>query len=332
MARSFVWGFGVLLWLVPVGCSDDGDSSDATPHLDAGSDTPTSDASGHDGSESDASASEGGSDAAGNDAAGNDAGGNDAGGNDAAGNDAAGNDAGSDGAVSLDGGGGSPKPSVGCGKPATPGTFTRKKLIGTVEREYVLKIPANYAANVAHPLFFSFHGSGSNGAGAIGGNDTIAGVASIKVAPTNGDVPLVKALVADLSAELCVDETRIFATGYSAGGFLSNNVACQLGDVFRGAAVWEGGGSGSCPKPVAMWFNHNQDDTTVPISMGIAARDGWLKTNGCPGQNAPWHAPDPCVLYTGCAKAPVAWCSPATGGHKPPYDSYDAMIAFFTGL
>jgi len=326
MARSFVWGFGVLLWLVPVGCSDDGDSSDATPHLDAGSDTPTSDASGHDGSESDASASEGGSDAAGNDAAGNDAGGNDAGGNDAAGNDAAGNDAGSDGA------GGSPKPSVGCGKPATPGTFTRKKLIGTVEREYVLKIPANYAANVAHPLFFSFHGSGSNGAGAIGGNDTIAGVASIKVAPTNGDVPLVKALVADLSAELCVDETRIFATGYSAGGFLSNNVACQLGDVFRGAAVWEGGGSGSCPKPVAMWFNHNQDDTTVPISMGIAARDGWLKTNGCPGQNAPWHAPDPCVLYTGCAKAPVAWCSPATGGHKPPYDSYDAMIAFFTGL
>jgi dienelactone hydrolase len=226
---------------------------------------------------------------------------------------------------------GPPAPTSGCGKPATEGQFTRNMTVSGTSREYVLKIPTGYDPKVAYPLFFSFHGSGSNGAGAIGGNDTIAGKPSIKVAPTNGDVPFVQAIVDALKAELCVDATRVYATGYSAGGGLADQVACQLGAQFRGVAVWEGFGSGSCATPVAMWINHNQDDTTVPYSMGVSMRDQWLVTDGCGTATAPFNAPDPCVIYT-CTKRPVVWCAPATGGHKPPFSNYDSMINFFSGL
>lgn len=226
---------------------------------------------------------------------------------------------------------GPPVPTSGCGKAATAGQFTRNMTVGGTNREYVLKIPTGYDPKVAHPLFFSFHGSGSNGARAIGGNDVIAGKPSIKVAPTNGDVTFVKALLDAMKAELCVDETRVYATGYSAGGGLADQVACSLGAQFRGVAVWEGFGSGSCSTPVAMWINHNQDDTTVPYSMGVSMRDQWLATDGCSTATKPFNEPDPCVMYT-CTKKPLVWCAPTTGGHKPPYSNYDSMINFFSGL
>lgn len=250
---------------------------------------------------------------------------------------------GATGAGSASGGGGSGSgagPSSGCGVAATPGASDHTIDVGGVQRAYAVRIPDPYDPSVPHPLVFALHGAGANGSQAIGTTLTIAGVAGITVGPTAlgtywsafDDLPLIDALVASLPSELCVDTSHIFAWGYSSGGFMAQDIGCQRADVFRGIGLVEGGGSGGCPKPVAAWITHNQDDMTVPISMAEAARDGWLATNGCTMATQPTD-PSPCVAYEGCSAGhPVVWCSPATGGHNPPSYTAAGLTAFFSGL
>jgi poly(3-hydroxybutyrate) depolymerase len=49
------------------------------------------------------------------------------------------------------------------------------------------------------------------------------------------DVGFIRSLIDAVSAEYCVDPSRVFATGLSNGGFLSHRLACELSD--RIAAV-----------------------------------------------------------------------------------------------
>jgi len=228
-------------------------------------------------------------------------------------------------------GGGDPVPSSGCGRAAAPGAQTRTLTVGGRAREYGLRIPTGYDPSTPTPLMFSFHGAGATGPQAVGTTPVIAGVTAIAVGPTSGDLPFVQALLEAVSAELCVDRSRVFMAGYSAGGFLASSLGCQMHDAIRGIAVLEGGGGG-CAFPVPIWFVHNQDDATVPISYGMAARDAWLAANGCSGATAPMTILDQCVRYTGCQKAPVAWCSPATGGHRPSYALWASIAEFWSSL
>jgi len=43
-----------------------------------------------------------------------------------------------------------------------------------------------------------------------------------------------------MESSFCVDTTRIFSTGMSYGGMMSDTVACQLPDVFRAIGVMSG--------------------------------------------------------------------------------------------
>ena len=228
-------------------------------------------------------------------------------------------------------GGGDPQPSAGCGKAATPGIQTRTLVVAGQSREYGINIPATYDPGQPAPLMFSFHGSGATGPQAVGTTPSIGGVHAVAVGPTSGDLAFVDALLEAVSAELCIDRSRVFMVGYSAGGFLASSLGCQRHDVVRGIAVLAGGGGG-CAHPVPIWFGHNQDDPTVPISYGIAARDAWLAANGCAATTAPMTVASYCVRYTQCQQAPVAWCSPATGGHRPPYEMWSSIAEFWSSL
>ena len=243
----------------------------------------------------------------------------------------------STGATSTSTGGG---PSPGCGQAAAVGQTDRTLMVDGQMRSYSFRIADPYDPTVPHPLVFALHGAGANGAQAVGTSLEIGGVRSITVGPSSlgqmwsptVDLPLIDALVDALPDELCIDTTRIFAWGYSSGGFMANDIGCARADVFRGIGLVDGGGGGNCQTPIGVWITHNQDDMTVPISYGTGARDAWLQTNGCTSATVPTD-PSPCVRYEGCSAGhPVVWCNPATGGHSPPGYTGEGLSLFFSSL
>ena len=143
-------------------------------------------------------------------------------------------------------------------------------------------------------------------------------------------------MLEQLSAELCVDSERVFATGHSSGGFFTNTLGCQRGDVLRAIAPVSGGGpfrfgGVGCTGEVAVWIAHAENDETVDFQNGVDSRDRWLEANGCSTETTPVE-PAPCVEYTGCdAGLPVRWCV-YQDGHNWPEFGPEGIAAFFSGL
>ena len=133
-------------------------------------------------------------------------------------------------------------------------------------------------------------------------------------------------------SELCIDESRIFSTGFSYGGMMSFAVGCARGDVFRAIAPMSGALYSGCENgdaPVAVWGAHGDNDDVVPLADGQAGLQEFLDRNGCGTATTPTE-PSPCVTYEGCtAGVPVTWCE-FSGGHSPPSFSAEAIWAFFS--
>jgi poly(3-hydroxybutyrate) depolymerase len=255
------------------------------------------------------------------------------------------------------GGGGGPAdgatPSPGCGSTATQsGTFSM--MVSGANRTYILKLPTTYNANTPYRLIFAFHHLTGNAAGVASRNyygmDTAAYAngRAIFIAPEgsdtgngelgwpdrNGvDMAFARALLDWAKANLCVDTSRIFSTGWSYGGMFSEKLGCQLPDVFRAIAPMSAslmGGTNSCVKHnIAAWIAHGDMDATVSLASGIAARDYFLTLNHCTMTTAP-TPPSPCVEYSGCDTGyPVHWCQ-FSGGHSTPSFAAAGIWPFFS--
>ncbi len=251
-----------------------------------------------------------------------------------------------------------PELSPGCGMPLTtdwlgphqlPGGQTTQR--GTVdaagtEREFLIDLPEDYDPRQAYPFVFTFHGLGGNMSNAFGQNvddywpeDVIAvypqGLDGSWSYSTGGpDVALITSIINEVGIRMCVDMQRIFVQGTSAGGAMSNFVACVLGDLIAGAAPaasWFPVGSDVCEGPVPLFMVHGSADNVVSLGQGSAARDTWLQLNGCSGDPTAFD-PAPCVTYT-CEHAPVVWCEHG-GGHDQPnvIGLADALHGFFASL
>ena len=219
--------------------------------------------------------------------------------------------------------------SPGCGKAAVgTSTYVRRTLMvqGT-QREYFLYLPSTYDLNRAYPLVFRWHGSTGNGTSgglaienASKENAIIASPSGLggewSFSESGPDVALFDMVLSNLSDELCVDKRRIFSFGFSAGGYMSNLLACVRGNVIRAIAPVAGAliGNNTCVGRVAAWMVHSADDKAVPIAAGIAARDRITKANACAATTMP-VPPSNCLAYDGCAAdLPVVWCQ-ITGPH-----------------
>src|SRR5690606_25489560 len=128
-----------------------------------------------------------------------------------------------------------------------------------------------------------------------------------------------------VQGDLCIDTSRIFATGFSFGGGMSFALACARPDVFRGVAIYAGGQLSGCQggtTPVAYFHAHGANDDVLNISsMGHPMRDRFVDVNGCTSQNPPEPAKGSgthiCTSYEGCMDGyPVRWCAHG-GGHNP---------------
>jgi poly(3-hydroxybutyrate) depolymerase len=248
------------------------------------------------------------------------------------------------------GGGGPGMMSAGCGKSDTPGSGTFTIDVAGLEREYIVKIPSGYDPSHAYRLIFTWHYLGGSAAGIAGGFgggyyglESRSAGSAIFVSPegidaawpnTGGrDVAFGRAMVDWMRENYCIDNDRIFSTGFSYGGIMSNTAGCAMGDIFRAIAPMAGSGprsfgGGGCMGEVAAIIFHGQSDNVVSFASGQGSRDHWVEANGCDSTTTP-GSPSQCVEYNGCNDGyPVIWCE-YPGGHTQPSIGADATWAFF---
>ena len=247
------------------------------------------------------------------------------------------------GAGGSAGGGGS---APGCGNAAAPkGARNLTIQVNGKARTYLLFVPNGYDPNKSIPLIFAWHSAGASGAESrkYYKLEPVTGDGAIIVYPNglnggwdvsaNGaDMKFFDLLLESISKDYCVDQARVFSTGYSFGGIMSNSLACDRGSKLRAFAPMAGAffdGAKSCPTPVPAWIVHASNDPTVTFASGQAARDIWLKTNGCTTTTMP-TTPSQCVAYQ-CSKANVIWCV-HTSGHVWPSFASKGVWEFFKSL
>jgi poly(3-hydroxybutyrate) depolymerase len=250
-------------------------------------------------------------------------------------------------------------PTGGCGMPYAGEPVVEGQLdVDGTARTFVLSVPEGYDPSVPMPLVFAWHGLGGNGNLArlyFGVEDEASGAAifvypdALPMGSLGGqtgwelveggrDVAFFDALLAHLDSGLCIDHERLFSTGHSFGGYMSNALGCFRGDLLRAIAPVAGGPpiAGECTAgSVAAWIAHGTLDEVVPFSQGEQARDTWVAGNGC-GASSAAVAPEPCVAYDGCdPDHGVVWCAhdiPDQSGHLWPPFAAAAIWEFFAGL
>ena len=262
---------------------------------------------------------------------------------------AGGSGGGSGGTGGAPSGSGGAAPSSGCGAANPPAEGPYSVDVDGSSRDYILAPPSGYDPNRAYPLIFVWHPRGGSAdqvaggfMGGYNGLQALANDGAIFVAPdgiddgwanTNGrDIAFLRAMLDRFNTELCIDQSRIFSTGFSYGGMMSFAVGCAMGDVFRAIAPIAGALYSGCEDgsaPIAMWGAHGIDDSVVPLDHGRQGLQEILDRNGCGTETAPIE-PSPCVSYQGCtAGSPVTWCE-FPGDHMVPNFAAQAIWDFFS--
>jgi polyhydroxybutyrate depolymerase len=249
--------------------------------------------------------------------------------------------------------------SPGCGKPAPHAGASRARVnVLGKDRSYTLVVPEGYAPQTAYPLVFVLHGSGGNGTGARAQTDVekAAGGRAIFAYPdglgawnldapagSNGDVAFFDAMLLLAHNNLCIDQRRVFVTGFSNGAYMANQLACKRGERIRGVVTHAGGGpyelNGNydgtghlvCPgKSVASLVVHGNSDGTVTPAEGQKSIDHWSYANRCGGGTAGAFMP-PCVVLQGCFQ-PVGVCRIPGLGHGLWQNAGKVTWAFIDSL
>ncbi|WP_437302184.1 alpha/beta hydrolase family esterase [Sorangium sp. So ce388] len=154
------------------------------------------------------------------------------------------------------------------------------------------------------------------------------------------DLAFFDAMLEHAKANYCVDTKRVFAVGFSQGGFMTNTLGCERSSVFRGLAPVAGWGpQGSQPTcsdaSAAHALIQTQGDTdgTVTPALGQSTRDFWRGRNGCEATTVPSTTfGNACVEYQGCNEGlPLVYCT-HPGGHSVPSGAGGRAWRFFQSL
>jgi len=239
--------------------------------------------------------------------------------------------------------------SAGCGKtPPASGQPVTIDVDGTA-RQYILTLPENYDPKHPYILIFVPHPWGGNMqqtvSGGYFGMKSVSDNKAIFVAPNgidNGfwntggrDIKFFNTMLERFNSTLCVDQKRIFSTGFSFGGMMSFALGCAMPDKFRAIGPNSGSFVSGCdkshPAPIAVIQSHGKSDTVMPITAGNEARDYFLKLNGCSNETKPIEPKaGNCVEYQGCKEGyPYIYCA-FDGGHAPQNWQAPMIWKFFT--
>ncbi|MGY4650848.1 extracellular catalytic domain type 1 short-chain-length polyhydroxyalkanoate depolymerase [Mycobacterium sp. URHB0021] len=235
---------------------------------------------------------------------------------------------------------------------------------GGMPRTYSVHVPAGIERPAG--LVINLHAAGATGQdqAALTHYDSVADAHGFVVAYPDGidfswadgrgasepdrravdDVGFISALVGKLVADFGIDPGRVYATGLSAGAFMTNRLACERADLFAAIAPVAGtlGANLACnpSRPVAVLETHGTADPVVPFDGGAmtgrggasnilaapAMVDRWRQVDGCQGAPVEEVLPDSAdgtqshrLTYSACAAGTdVVFMRVDGGGHTWP--------------
>jgi len=183
--------------------------------------------------------------------------------------------------------------SEGCNKPTTV-TNGKKTITSTgQQRTYIIDIPANYDMSKPYRFFYTSHWIGSTSEAVQQQNyyflkplANAANEPAIFVAPQadgstwqQKDHALFDDILAYVKQNLCIDTTRVFATGFSFGGMITYSLSVNHQKDIRAAV-------GIAPanyniylptkthQPIAWMQTTGMGDTTCPWIQGSSTTQG----------------------------------------------------------
>ncbi len=144
------------------------------------------------------------------------------------------------------------------------------------------------------------------------------------------DVAFAEALIDEIAAIACIDRERVYAVGYSNGGFLSHRLACELSNKISGIASVAGVmGMSECnpSRSIPVMQIHGTADAIVPYAGNVASgfpsvdatMEAWRTRLGCSAVPITTYSQGDatCVAWEGCNQ-PLARCTIDGGGHTWP--------------
>lgn len=159
-----------------------------------------------------------------------------------------------------------------------------------IERSYILYVPDSYDSTQECALIINMHGRSRTASNQMSYGDfrPIADTAGFIIVHPQGtkdaqnrdhwnfnrstntvdDVHFISDLITKLSSSYSIDSSRLFATGFSQGGFMSYYLACNLPDKLAGIGIVGGGmvDSVNCYQafPIPIVHIHGTSDGQVP--------------------------------------------------------------------
>lgn len=253
---------------------------------------------------------------------------------------------------------------VNCsGKEYKAGDHNMSVNVDGKNRTFIMHVPSTYTGDKAVPLVVDYHPIGGSGAGQMNDNGgttykkitdkegvislypdgttnhagMMAGSPGWNVGPCcsdDDDIKFSREMIKAVEEKVCIDTKRVYATGFSMGGGMSNHAACNMADVY--AAVAPAGmdlnsvNSASCKpaRPISIIMFRGTNDFVCKYDGGDSGfGDGlnflgakknfqfWAEKNGCTG--SPSTNSNGCEEYSNCQDGvKVVLCTKQGGSHE----------------
>lgn len=248
-----------------------------------------------------------------------------------------------------------PVPSSGCGSPATASVSDQLQgvFVDGTPRWYLLTTPAPGTPSpgsaaptpattvpVPRPLVLDFHGLAEGASihsettqfGALGqqdgfdvafpeGTDDPVRWNTTDISPSNPDLEFVAALLNALESTLCIDTSRVYASGFSEGAYMVSLLACTMSNRFTAIGAVSGlqlPSPCTTPRRVPVITFHGTADPILDFNGGVGTANLDRLLGGGQAVEPPTVASGPANLNgPGIPAAVRAWAARDGCGQDP---------------